>query len=326
VTAGGRPVRAAVVIPNWNGAEWLAGCLDAVAAQTLRPDELVVVDAASSDDSLRILAGHPAGPRVIEVGANRGFGASANLGLAAVAAEAVALVNTDVVLAEDWLERTMGALARDPGAAAVATKMLSLADPGVVDDTGDFLRRDGAAEQRGKFRRDDGRWDEPGEVWGACAGAALFRRDAVLGVGGFDERFFMYLEDVDLALRLRLAGWHCRYEPAIALHAGGGSSGRLSRPVTGWVARNTLLLVAKAFPLRWAPLVLYRQAAWAAHAARERRLRSHLAGLAAAVPLLPAMLRERRRLRRTARVAIAQAVPARPIRGRAAGGHPASPE
>jgi GT2 family glycosyltransferase len=321
-----RPSRAAVVIPNWNGARWLAGCLDAVAAQTLPPDELVVVDAASSDDSLRILAEHPAAPRVIEAGANRGFGASANLGLAAVEAEAVALVNTDVVLAADWLERAVAALAGDPGAAAVATKMLSLADPGVVDDTGDYLRRDGAAEQRGKFRRDDGRWDEPGEVWGACAGAALFRRGAVLGVGGFDERFFMYLEDVDLALRLRLAGWRCRYEPAVALHAGGGSSGRLARPVTGWVARNTLLLVAKAFPLRWAPFVLYRQAAWAAHAARERRLRAHLAGLAAAVPLLPAMLRERRRLRRTARVAIAQAVPPRPIRGPAAGGHPASPE
>lgn len=321
-----RSVRAAVVIPNWNGARWLGGCLDAIADQTRPPDELVVVDAGSTDDSLHVLAGHTAAPRVIELGGNLGFGASANRGFAEVRADAVALINTDVVLAADWLERTAGALQGDPGAAAVATKMLSLADPKIVDDTGDFLRRDGAAEQRGKFRRDDGQWDSPGEVWGACAGAALYRREAVIGIGGFDERFFMYLEDVDLALRLRLSGWRCRYEPAVALHAGGGSSERLERPVTDWVARNTLLLVAKAFPLRWAPFVLYRQAAWTWHAARERRLRAHLAGLAAAVPVAPAMLRERPRLRRAARVPIEQAVPARPFRGPAAGGHPASPE
>ena len=102
--------------------------------------------------------------------------------------------------------------------------MVTLADPGQLDDTGDFLGRDGAAIQRGKFRRDDGGYDEPGEVWGACAGAALYRRDAVLAVGGFDERYFMYLEDVDLALRLRMAGWECRYQPVVARHASEGSS------------------------------------------------------------------------------------------------------
>ncbi len=100
----------------------------------------------------------------------------------------------------------------------------------------------------------------------------------------------MYLEDVDLALRLRLAGWGCRYEPVVARHASEGSSRRLSRGLAYWVARNDLLLVAKAFPLRWAPLVLYRQAGYAWHAAREGRLRAHLSGLAAALPLLPAML------------------------------------
>jgi GT2 family glycosyltransferase len=319
-------VRLAVVIPNWNGAPWLDGCLDAVAAQTRAPDELVVVDGASSDDSLRVLAEHPLAPRVLQLGENLGFGAAANRGIAAVRADAVALVNTDVVLARDWLERTLAALAADPGAAAVATKMVALDDPGRLDDTGDFLGRDGSAVQRGKFRRDRGQWDAPGEVWGACAGAALYRRAAVVDVGAFDERFFMYLEDVDLALRLRLAGWRCRYEPVVARHASEGTSGQLSRPLAGWVARNDLLLVAKAFPLRWAPLVLYRQLAYAWHAARKRRLRAHLAGLAGAAPLLPAMLRERSRLRRSARVSIHEAVPARPIRGRRALGHPRSPE
>jgi GT2 family glycosyltransferase len=315
-----------MVIPNWNGAAWLTGCLDAVAAQTHAPEEVVVVDGASSDDSLTILSRHPSAPRVVQLGANLGFGAAANRGIAATCADAVALVNTDVVLAEDWLERALAALATHTDAAAVATKMVALDDPRRIDDTGDFLGRDGAAVQRGKFRPDHGQWDSPGEVWGACAGAALYRRDAVLAVGGFDERFFMYLEDVDLALRLRLAGWRCRYEPAVARHAAEGSSGQLSSPPAFWVARNNVLLVTKAFPLRWAPLVLYRQAGYAWHAARQGRLRAHVRGLAAAVPLLPAMLRERLRLRRSARVPIDDAVPARPIRGPRALGHPRSGE
>jgi GT2 family glycosyltransferase len=324
--AAATAMRAALVIPNWNGARWLVGCLDAVAEQTRPPDELVVVDGASSDESLQILAEHALAPTVVQLGANLGFGAAANRGIAAVRADAVALVNTDVLLAPDWLERALAALSAEATAGAVATKMVTLDDPALIDDTGDFLRRDGVALRRGRFRRDTGRWDAPGEVWGACAGAALYRREAVLEVGGFDERFFMYLEDVDLALRLRLAGWRCRYEPVVARHAGEGSSQQLSRPLTAWVARNTLLLVAKAFPLRWAPLVLYRQLGLAKAARSRGRLRAHLRGLAAAMPMLPAMLRERSRLRASARIPIEEAVPAGPIRGPRSLGHPGSPE
>jgi GT2 family glycosyltransferase len=266
--------------------------------------------------------------RVIALPENTGFAAAANRGVAAAgpACDAVALVNTDIELAPDWLGRCVEALASAPDVGSVATKMVLMRDPGVVDDAGDVLRRDGVAEQRGHGRPDDGRFDVPGEVFGACAGAALFRRAAVVGVGGFDERYFAYLEDVDLALRLRLAGWRCRYEPAVARHARHGSDSDASAPIDALVARNTLVLVAKAFPLRWLGPVLYRQAAWVWHAARERRLREHLGGVAAAGPLLPGALRERRRLRRSAVVRIGDAVPARPWRGPAAGGHPRSPE
>ena len=166
----------------------------------------------------------------------------------------------------------------DPSLSAVACKMVQMNGSGTLYDTGDFLRRDGVCEQRGRFEPDDGRYDAPGEVFAPCAGAAVYRRRAVLDVGGFDERFFSYLEDVDLGLRLRLAGWSCAYEPAVAEHAGGGSSWQLSPPVEHWIERNTLMLVAKAFPLRWMHLVAYRQLGWAWHALRERRLRAHLGG------------------------------------------------
>jgi len=316
--------RVAVVIPNWNGQEWLPGVLDSLAAQTRQADEVVVVDNGSDDGSVELLRSSYGWARVVELGRNTGFAFACNRGVEAADADLVALVNTDVVLADDWLERMLTAL--EPGDASVACKMVDLDDPATIYDAGDVLRRDGAAEQRGRFLRDDGRWDEPGPVFSACAGAALYRRDAFRAAGGFDERFFAYLEDVDLGLRLRCAGWTCRYEPrAVARHAGGGTSSKLTTPLPSWVERNTLLLVARAFPLRWLPLVAYRQLGWARHAARTGGLRAFLKGAAAALPLLPRyLLRERPRLRRDARVPIDAVVPPEPIRGPRALGYEAA--
>ncbi len=205
---------AAVVIPNWNGARWIEACLDSVMGQDPPPDEVLVVDNGSTDGS-DAAAERRARVEVLRLGRNTGFAAAANRGIAAVSAGHVALVNTDVVLAPDWLRRAAAVLDEDPGVASVATKMVDLEDPSQVYDTGDLLRRDGACEQRGRRTTDNGRFDAPGEAFSACAGAAVYRRDAVLAVGGFDETLVIYLEDVDLGLRLRLAGL------AVPLRAGG---------------------------------------------------------------------------------------------------------
>jgi hypothetical protein len=314
-------VRAAVVVPNWNGVRWLPGLLDSLAAQTRPADEIVVVDNGSTDGSLELLGER--GVRTVSLSRNTGFAHAANRGIEAVSADAVALVNTDVELEPDWLARALAPLA-DPAVGSVATKMVLLDDPDVLDDAGDELRRDGVAHQRGHGKRDDGRFAVPGEAFSACAGAAVYRRAAVMEAGGFDERLFSYLEDVDLGLRLRLAGWRCAYVPAVARHARHGSSGQLDRAVDAWVARNTVLLVAKAFPLRWIWPVAYRQLSWTREAAREGRLGEHLRGLAMALPLLPAMLRERRRLRAAAAMPIEAVVPPLPWHGPQAGGHPSS--
>ncbi|MGH2872028.1 MAG: glycosyltransferase family 2 protein [Solirubrobacteraceae bacterium] len=317
--------RVALVIPNWNGLRWLPDCLEAVARQQPPASQVIVVDNGSHDGSVAYLLSDaiPLGLTVLELSVNTGFAHAANRGIAHVDAELVALINTDVVIADDWIRRMASALESDRRAASVACKMLSMHYPGEVYDAGDILRRDGACEQRGRRARDDGRWDTAGEVFGACAGAALYRRDAVLSVGGFDERYFAYLEDVDLALRLRLSGWRCRYEPVVALHASEGSATQLPGGSERLVARNTVLLVAKWFPIRWLPIVAYRQLGWAWHALLERRLRQHMRALSSAAGLLPQALRQRRQLRAQAMIPIAEAVPARPFRGPRAGGHPA---
>jgi GT2 family glycosyltransferase len=304
-----------VVIPNWNGRRWLPGCLASLAAQERAPDEIIVVDNGSRDGSLEYLHDQHPSVRVIGLADNTGFAHAANVGLRVAAGDCVALINADVELAPDWLARTSAALDAHPEAASVACKMLSLRDPRIVDDAGDVLRRDAVCEQRGRFGADDGRWDQPGEVFGACAGAALYRLSAVRDVGGFHEPYFAYLEDVDLALRLRLAGFTCRYEPAVALHAAQASSDALPGGAPFLATRNTVVLVARFWPTRWLAHVLYRQLGWAWHAARERRLRAHLRALAAAVPMLPAALRSRRALQGAAVVPIEVAVPARPFRG-----------
>jgi GT2 family glycosyltransferase len=319
-------VRVTAVVPTFNGRDWLEGCLRSLAAQTRPFAEVVVVDDASTDGSVEWLRREWPAVRIVVLPRNRGFAAAANRGVAAAApgCEAVALVNNDVELAGDWLARVEAVLEADSQAAAVATKMVSLREEGLLDDCGDILRRDGVCEQRGHGWPDDGRWDAPGEVFGACAGAALYRRSAFAAVGGFEERFVAYLEDVDLALRLRLRGWRCRYEPAVARHWGSGTFGQQGwdRRFASLVERNTLLLCARAFPLRWwAGPMLYRQLAWAARAAQRGNLRTFLRGAVAALPLLPAFLAERRALRRASAVPIEVVVPPRPYRGPRAGGH-----
>jgi hypothetical protein len=310
----------AVVIPNWNGRDWLPACLEALHHQSLAAAEVVVIDNGSADGSAEYLReAHPE-VTLVALPENTGFAHAANRGIRESSCELVALINTDVVLEPGWLERMADALLSDAGAAAVACKMVSLEDPRTIYDAGDILRRDGACEQRGRFQPDRGEWDQPGEVFGACAGAALYRRSVLLELGGFDERYFAYLEDVDLALRLRLAGWSCRYEPAVARHAGEGSSRRLPGGHQFLVTRNTVVLVVKWFPWRWLPLVVYRQLGWLWHAVRERRLALHLRALAASVPMLPDALRARREA--GGPVSVEGAVPARPFRGRQAADHP----
>jgi hypothetical protein len=310
-------VSVAVVIPSWNSAAWLPGCLDSVAGQELQPAETIVVDNGSTDGSPELLRERYGWVRLVALPENTGFAHAANTGIGAASADYVALVNADVELAPDWTRRLAGALDSNARAAAVASKMVDLADPTQIYDAGDFLRRDGVCEQRGRFERDDGSLDEPGEAFAACAGAGMYRREAVLATGGFDERYFAYIEDVELGLRLRRAGWTALYEPALARHAAESSAHQLARPVPAWVERNTLLLVARHFPLRWAHLVLYRQAGWAWHALRGGGLGAHLRGAVAALRLLPAMLRERRADRRRAWQPTAAVVEARPVRRRA---------
>ncbi|MEZ5333672.1 MAG: glycosyltransferase family 2 protein [Thermoanaerobaculia bacterium] len=238
-----------VVVPTWNSARWLPGCLAALRAQTLEPEEVLVVDSASTDGTIEAL-GEGGSVRWLALSANRGFAAAANAGWRSARTPWVALLNPDTAPEAGWLRALAEALAAsDARVWAIASKMLRMVDPDVVDDAGDSLTRFGAAVKRGHGEPERS-WCEADDVLSPCAGAALYRRDVLEGLGGFDESFESYLEDLDLGLRARLAGWRCRFEPeARVLHQGGGSG--LPRPhYVRLVTCNRLLLLLKDLPAR----------------------------------------------------------------------------
>ena len=173
--------------------------------------------------------------------------------------------------------------------------MRSARDPGRLDGAGDALQWSSAASRRGYGEPDDGRYDEPGEVFSACGGAAVYRMAAFEDVGLFDGDFVAYLEDVDWGFRARLRGWTARYEPrAEVLHVGGATTSRNARFYGRLQRRNQLLLVLKDYPARalagHAPAVAGHHAAWLVASARDGMLGEHVRALGEVARMLPATL------------------------------------
>jgi GT2 family glycosyltransferase len=263
VTAPGSPItsdaasgagRVGVVIVNWNGGAHLRRCLAAIEGQLRRADRIVVVDNGSSDGSLDAVLPVCPAAEIVRAGDNLGFAAACNRGVAMLAdCEWVALLNPDAFPEPAWLEALLAAAGCDPRAASFASRMLAAGNRDLIDGAGDGYHCAGIPFRRGHHERAAGRFLAGDEPFSACAAAALFRRAALTDVGGFDESFFCYLEDVDLGFRLRLAGHSCRYVPdAVALHVGSASAGAGSDFVVYYGQRNLIWVFLKNMP---APLL-----------------------------------------------------------------------
>jgi len=219
-----------VVIVNWNGGRFLLRVLEALQGQSRAPARVVVVDNGSSDGSDALVARSFPGVRLRRVGENVGFAAANNLALREeVETPWAALLNPDAVPERDWIERLWQGVRAHPGCSAYGCRMRRYDDPRRLDGTGDCYHPCGWG-----WRRDYGVTEtdahlQPGEIFAPCAAAALYRREDVLAIEGFDEDFFCYFEDVDLGFRLRLAGKRCFYLPAaIVRHVGSATTGRRS--------------------------------------------------------------------------------------------------
>jgi GT2 family glycosyltransferase len=220
----------AVAIVNYNGGATLARCLRAVCRQSLAPERILLFDNASVDRSCDDVERRFPRVELRQLGENLGFADAANRAFReARGCRWVAILNADAIPSRRWLERALRAAQALPNCAAISSQLLSAADPRTLDGVGDVYHVSGAAWRSGHGQPVEAdrpaSGTQPREVFSACAAAALYRRQAVLRVGGFDESFFCYFEDVDLGYRLRLAGWKAWHVPrATAKHVGSGST------------------------------------------------------------------------------------------------------
>ena len=303
----------AVIIPSWNGAHLLPSCLDAVARQTRRPEQVIVVDDGSTDDTVTLLRRDYPWVLPLVLAENGGFARAVNAGLHAARGDVAVLLNNDAEPEPDWLVALCAPLLSDEDGtlASCASKILLADRPDVLHSAGDGYGRNGVPSNRGVWTSDDGRYDRQEWVFGACAAAAAYCRDVVLAAGGFDEWLGMYCEDVDLAWRLQLRGYRCLYVPQARvrhrLSATGG--GPLASYFCG---RNFLLVAAMNLPgpflRRYWWRVLAAQLKIAAEAlwhGREPAARARLRGQWAGIRALPAAWRRRRRRQAERRASLA---------------------
>lgn len=241
----------AIVIVNWNGGGHLRACLQALAAQTWTQFRAVVVDNASSDGSQAAVAElGDSRIQLLQLDSNTGFARGSNLGVRACGScEFIALLNPDTMAHPEWLQRLLDAAAAHPEVASFGSHLVDAQHRELSDGTGDMYHFSGRA-----WRRDHGvpvasSVDTPGDIFSACAAAALYRRSAWDEARGLDENFFCYLEDVDLGFRLRLMGWRALHVPqSLCYHAASSLTGRRSDFSTYHGQRNMVWTFVKNMP------------------------------------------------------------------------------
>lgn len=300
-----------LAIATYNGRGLLEAMLPSVAAQRFRDFRVVIVDDGSSDHTVQWLAAEWPEAQVVALERNGGVTAAFNACIAAAGdAELLALFNNDMELEPDCIGELVRALREHPDTGFAAAKLVDYHRRDVLDGAGDLLDWAGTGWRRGHGEPDDGRYDTPGPVFGACAGAALYRSSALERVGGFDTRFFAFCEDVDWNLRARLLGISCRYVPtAVAYHMGSATLGAGMTDFARYhITRNALWVVIKGVPaaafVRHLPRFAYAQVATLVVALRDGQLGPYLRAWRDALRALPAILRDRRRIQRDRAISV----------------------
>lgn len=235
-----------VIIPNYNGAHFLAQCLPSLMRQSFRDFDILLVDNGSTDDSLLYIREHFPAVTIIPLAKNTGFSHAVNIGIRRSTSPYVLLLNTDTILHRDFLLHMYYAIRKSPSVFSVSSRMLCAESPSHIDGAGDWYTICGYAVCRGRMRKSF-RYLHTARVFSSCAGAALYRRSVFDEIGLFDDRFFAYLEDVDIGYRARLHGYQNLYCPAASvLHAGSGTSGHGYTPFKVYYsARNNIFLLHK---------------------------------------------------------------------------------
>jgi len=239
-----------VIVVNWNGKEYLGPCLSSLLAQTYRYYEIILVDNGSTDGSIAYVQRHFPEVRIIANASNIGFAAANNIAIRTTSGEYVATLNNDAVAHPCWLEELVASAKADEDVGMIASKILFHHRKDMIDSAGITVDKAGMAWNLQHGERDDGQTEDQLEVFGACAAAALYRRAMLDEVGLFDEDFFAYHEDVDLAWRARLLRWRCLYNPRAIVYHIHSATGTEGSPFKNYLlGRNKVWTVAKNYPI-----------------------------------------------------------------------------
>ena len=195
-------MKTTVVIPNYNGRNYLQDCLTSLLEGSEVP-AIIVVDNGSVDESAAMVKEKFPMVKLIALPENRGFSAAVNIGIREAGTEYVFLLNNDTVVLKETIEELEAAMERHPKAFSVAAKMLQMKNPELIDSAGDFYCALGWAFARGKDRKTEA-FSKETSVFSACAGAALYRKAVFEKIGDFDENHFAYLEDIDVGYRANI--------------------------------------------------------------------------------------------------------------------------
>ncbi|HET7213673.1 MAG TPA: glycosyltransferase family 2 protein [Terriglobia bacterium] len=302
-----------VVIPSLHRPDLLEICLSSLAQQTLTSSQfevLVIENEARPGSALP--APVPENVRCILLTKNLGTTGSVNHGLAHSRSDFVLLLNNDVQLHSRFLEVLLSTMQAGSALGFATGKLLNARRRDTLDGAGDALLCGGGSYRLGHDDPDHGQFDQSAPIIAGCGAATLFRRSVLDEIGGLDEDFFAYLDDVDLGLRARLAGYQGIYTPdAVAWHLGSATLGDVFHPrIAEFLTRNQLFLLVKNYPASafWRLLgrITLFQLLWLALVIRRGRLWAYLCGLAGALRGMPRMLVKRRRTMRARRIRPAQ--------------------
>ena len=302
-------VSVSVVIVTWNGRPHLEHCLPRVLDQRLESGdrfELIVVDNGSTDGSvpyLESLAAQDARVRVLRNDRNLGFAGPNNQGVAAAGGEFVATLNNDAPPEPGWLAALLDVARRDPTIGSVASRMVFTHARDIIQSAGIAIDRAAIAWDRHVGLPVAQSDTTVTEVFGASAGAALYRTELLRQLRGFDARFFLYLEDVDLAWRARLAGWRAVHAPQAVVRHAHSASAKEGSPFKNWhLGRNKIWTAVKCYPSpgfqRYLPAFLAYDLASLPYTVATKRDISPLTGRLAALRGLGPFLRDRAALAR----------------------------
>jgi GT2 family glycosyltransferase len=243
-------MKVTIIIPNYNGYRFMDPCLSSLKKQTFKDFRTLIVDNASADGSVEYVREHYPEIDLITLDKNYGFSRAVNIGIRHSRTPYVILLNNDTTVDPYYIEEMVKAIEQSPRIFSVSSKMIQMYHPELIDSAGDLYTLTGWGVCRG-VGRPISNYSKSDEVFSACAGAAIYRRQVFKKIGLFDEKHFAYLEDIDVGYRAKIFGYRNMYCPtALVYHVGSGTSGsKYNSFKVKFSARNNVYLNYKNMPL-----------------------------------------------------------------------------